>query len=293
MSSRGGTQHTVYREWPFDAAEAKRRQEETTKALGVPGEQTLALPGGATLTMVLIPAGEFLMGSGTSTEEVARLASSSGYTVKAEDLESEHPQHRVVISKPFWMGKHEVTQAQWQAVTGSNPSHLKGAKNPVECVSWDTIQEFLKKVNARQRGARFRLPTEAQWEYACRAGSQTPFHFGDTISTEQANYNGNYTYGAGRKGVYREKTMPVGSFPSNAWGLHDMHANVWEWCASPYSETYDGSEQKGADAPAPRRVLRGGSWANFADFCRSASRDCDAPGDRDDGLGFRVARPLP
>ena len=270
----------VYRQWPFDAKEAKRRQAETAKALGVKAEQDFELARGVTIPMVLIPAGQFAIGSPRGEER----------------WDSNEDQKPVTIREPFWMSKHEVTQAQWEAVTGSNPSKFKGAKNPVECVSWDTIQEFLKKVNARQRGAQFRLPTEAQWECACRAGTQTPFHFGETISTDQANYDGDYTYGPGHKGVYREKTMPVGSFQSNAWGLHDMHGNVWEWCSSPYSGRYDGSEQEGADAAGRLRVLRGGSWSIFPNFCRSAYRDRYAPTVSLSNLGFRVvcgARTLP
>ena len=286
---------TVYGKWPFDGAEAKRRQAETARALGVKPEQDFELAPGVKVTMVLIPAGEFMMGSGVSAREVARLAGLDA----DKYFENEHPQHRVTIKKPFWMAKHEVTQAQWQAVMGRNPSDFKGDKNPVEKVSWDHIQDFLKKVNARVEGGGFALATEAQWEYACRAGTGTPFHFGETISTDQVNYNGNYPYGRGRKGVYRERAMPVGSFPANAWGLHDMHGNVWEWCASPHAGRYNGSESKGAEAPANWRVLRGGSWYTFARFCRSASRSYGFPGLRGSFMGFRVcrvvvvARPLP
>ena len=281
---------TVYRKWPFDAAEAKRRQAETAKALGVKIEQDFKLAPGVKITMVLIPAGEFLMGSSQSPQEVARLAGVDPGKY-AKFLKHEHPQHRVTIREPFWMGKHEVTQAQWQALTGSNPSRSKGAKNPVDSVSWYNVQEFLKKANARQRTARFALPTEAQWEYACRVGTQTPFHFGETISTEQANYDGNYTYGAGRQGVKREKTMPVGSFPANAWGLHDMHGNVYEWCSSPYSEKYDGSEQKRAEGGGCLRVVRGGSWRFSPLNCRSAARVRSPSGSVSRSYyGFRVVR---
>ena len=283
-SQKGGpAKATVYTKWPVDAAEAKRRQAETAKALGVKVEQDVELAPGVKITMVLVPAGDFLMGSAATAAEVARLAAS-----EARYFEDEHPQHRVTIREPFWMGEHEVTQAQWEAVTSSNPSRFRGARNPVEDGSWDDLQEFRTKANARQRGAQVRLPTEAQWEYACRAGTQTPFYFGDTISTEQANYSGSHTYGAARKGVDREKTMPVGSFPPNAWGLHDMHGNVYEWCSSPYSERYDGNEQKGAEAAGRRRVLRGGSWNNVPDHCRSASRNRVLPQDSGSSFGFRV-----
>ena len=145
-------------------------------------------------------------------------------------------QHKVTLTKGFYMGVHAVTQEQWQAVMGNNPSKFKGEKNlPVEQVSWDDCQEFIKKLREKDKKL-YRLPTEAEWEYSCRAGTTTPFHFGETISTDQANYNGNFTYGNGKKGKYREKTTPVGSFPANAWGLHDMHGNVWQWCQDWYGD---------------------------------------------------------
>ena len=159
------------------------------------------------------------------------------------------------------MGVHQVTQAQWQAVMGANPSHFKGESNlPVENVSWDECVAFCEALGKKD-GKPYRLPTEAEWEYACRAGTTTPFHFGGTITVNQANYDGNYTYGNGKKGVYRQKTTPVGSFPANAWGLFDMHGNVWEWCADwygpyPEEELKDPQGFVGGD----RRVCRGGSW---------------------------------
>ena len=292
-SQKGGpAKSTVYKKWPFDAAEAKRRQAETAKALGVKVEQDFELAPGVKITMVLVPAGEFLMGSAASAAEVARLSNME--EAKAECFEHEHPQHRVTIREPVWLGKHEVTQAQWEAVTGSNPSEFKGAKNPVERVSWNHIQQFLKKVNARRRGAQFRLPTEAQREYACRAGTQTPFHFGETISTSQVNYDGNYPYGGAAKDECRERTRPVATFPANAWGLHDMHGNVFEWCQDRYGP-YEAGKQTDPTGPATgqSRVLRGGSWLSRASHCRSAYRFYGAPASRYGDIGFRVARPLP
>ena len=163
--------------------------------------QTIALAKGTDMTFAWIPPGTFLMGSPES---------------EAERFEDEM-QHRVTLSQGFYLGIHAVTQAQWQAVMGDNPSYFKGKNRPVEQVTWEDCQEYLTKLSQRD-GKRYGLPSEAEWEYACRAGTTTPFHFGETISTEQANYNGNYPYNKGTKGMYREQTTPVGSFPPNVWG---------------------------------------------------------------------------
>jgi formylglycine-generating enzyme required for sulfatase activity len=284
---------TVYEAWPFDGAEAKRRQQETAKALGVPVEKTVDLGGGVKLELVLIPAGEFQMGGDESPEEVARKSGGVPDNIRktiADWCKNEHPQHKVRITKPFYMGKHEVTQEQWERVMGNNPCHFKGAKNPVEQISWNDTQEFIKKLNARvgEKGA-FGLPTEAEWEYACRAGTVTPFHTGDTISTAQANYNGNHTYGDGRKGEYRKKTIAVGSFAANAFGLYDMHGNVWEWCQDWYGK-YDAGAKDDPTGPATGdgRVLRGGSWYYYPRLCRSAGRAWIYPALRLLNYGFRL-----
>jgi formylglycine-generating enzyme required for sulfatase activity/tRNA A-37 threonylcarbamoyl transferase component Bud32 len=220
-----------------------------------------------------VPPGSFLMGSPPGEE--SRL--------------DDETQHRVTLSKGFYLGVYPVTQAQWQAVMGSNPSRFQGDDRPVENISWEDCQEFCKKLAARD-GKRYRLPTEAEWEYACRAGTTTPFSFGQTISTDQANYDGNYTYGQAKKGVYREQTTPVGSFPANTWGLYDMHGNVWEWCQDWYGPYPTGEEKdpKGYEK-GEARVLRGGSWIRNPRGCRSASRRRSAPSGRGGDYGCRVA----
>jgi formylglycine-generating enzyme required for sulfatase activity len=278
----------VYTAWPFDA-EAKRRRKETAEVLGVPVECEENLGNGVKMTFVLIPAGTFMMGS-PNTEE---------------NRNDDETLHRVRISRPFYIGKYEVTQAQWKAVMGSNPSNFQGDQNPVEQVSWDDCQEFIKELNARLpsplgRGVggeggprqRFSLPTEAQWEYACRAGTDTPFHAGRTLSTKDENYYGNYPYGGGAKEEYRQKTIAVGSLAANAWGLYDMHGNVGEWCQDTYGD-YGAGEAVDPEANAgARRVNRGGSWLIPAKFCRSAGRGWVVTGSHCLFLGCRLARRL-
>ena len=173
---------------------------------------------------------------------------------------------------------------------GSNPSNFKGDGNlPVENVSWDDCVAFCEALG-RKDGKAYRLPTEAEWEYGCRAGTTTPFHFGATISTDQSNYDGNYTYANGRKGVFRKKTTPVGSFPANAWGLFDMHGNVWELCQDLYAPYKTGDiieplNQTNGEA----HVLRGGSWFGFPRRCRAAYRYWFTPGPGYGIVGCRVA----
>jgi formylglycine-generating enzyme required for sulfatase activity len=171
---------------------------------------------------------------------------------------------------------------------GSNPSRFTASDAlPVETVSWNDCQEFVRKA-----GGGLRLPSEAEWEYACRAGTATPFSFGATITPQQVNYDGNYPYGGASKGLYGEKTVAAGSLPANAWGLHEMHGNVWEWC----EDEYAAYPAIGTEAPAQSagaRVLRGGSWIYFASFCRAAFRSSRVPDYRHDGVGLRLARTLP
>jgi formylglycine-generating enzyme required for sulfatase activity len=230
--------------------------------------------------MVFVQGGTFTMGSPESEPE-----RSSGEV-----------QHQVTLSS-FYIGKYEVTQGQWKAVMGSNPSYFKdkGDNYPVERVSWNDVQEFLWKLNAAT-GKRYRLPTEAEWEYACRAGSTTPFNTGNNLTTSQANYDGNYPYNGNAKGTYLQRTQPVGSYSPNAWGIYDMHGNVWEWCSDWYGD-YSTSAQTNPPGPSSGslRVLRGGSWNYDAESCRSALRYGSFPfyPDYDSyGGGFRVVAPL-
>jgi len=227
-------------------------------------------------TMVYIPNGEFMMGS-----------------PEGEGDSDERPQHRVKI-KPFYMSKYPVTQAQWQTVMGNNPSNFKGANRPVEKVSWNDAMTFCKKLS-EMTGKSYRLPSEAEWEYACRAGTTTPFHFGETLSTDLANYDGNYTYANESKGKYRNETTEVGSFPPNGFGLYDMHGNVWEWCADEWHGNYNGAPNDGSvweNNSNKNRVLRGGSWYDVPDDARSAARGDGSRDDTDGTGGFRVARTL-
>jgi uncharacterized protein (TIGR02996 family) len=238
-------------------------------------QHRIALAEGVDMTLAWIPPGTFLMGSPPEEPE------------RYED----ETQHRVTLPQGFYLGIHAVTQAQWQAVMGNNPSHFKGKKRPVEHVSWDDSQAFCTKLSQKD-GKRYGLPSEVEWEYACRAGTTTPFHFGETISTDQANYDGNYPYNKGVKGVYRKRTTLVGSFSPNAWGLFDMHGNVWEWCQDVYRpyeqmDTKNILEMENIDESA--RVFRGGSWYDDARRCRAALRYRFAPGSRIYDYGFRVA----
>jgi uncharacterized protein (TIGR02996 family) len=221
-----------------------------------------------------IPAGMFLMGS-PKTEK----GRSEGET-----------QHWVTLTKGLYLGVHPVTQACWRVVMGSDPRHSQGDDLPVQQVSWDDCQEFLQKLS-EQDGQSYRLPTEAEWEYACRAGTTTPFSFGKTITTDEVNYNGNFPYGEGEKSLNRGKTTPVGSFPANAFGLHDTHGNLWEWCKDWVAEYPAGDAVDPQGPPEGEiRVLRGGSFLNQAMDVRSAGRLKTVPTNRGTGVGFRAAR---
>ena len=203
--------------------------------------------------------------------------------------------HQVTLSEPFWLADTACTQALWLAVMGNNPSHFSDNKrNPVENVSWNNIQEFIQTLGQMKPGANFQLPTEAQWEYACRVGTTTPFSFGENMTSKQVNYNGEYPYNKGlfqRKDLKRGKTLAVQSLPANRWGLYEMHGNVWEWCQDAYQ---DGLGGRACTDPfnqsGENRVLRGGSWVDSGRDCRSACRSGSDPADhRNDSVGFRLA----
>jgi len=275
------------------------------------------------LTLLWVPPGRFWMGSPPA---------------ESERYDSEGPQHLVQL-QGFFLGQTPITQAQWRAVAQSqerpgerwgremktDPSRsqskegqengrarlLEGESNtdhrPVERVSWLDAIEFCHRLSQRT-GRHYTLPSEAQWEYACRAGTTTPFHFGDTISSELATYNGNVAYGKGPKGVNRQQTTPVGMFPANSWGLHDMHGNVWEWCLDHWHASYEGAPTDGRawlnttdqrelsiskevnneTKDSQPRLLRGGALGSNPRHCRSACRDHDRPGIANFSVGFRV-----
>jgi formylglycine-generating enzyme required for sulfatase activity len=207
------------------------------------------------------------------------------------ERESIETQHEVTLSKGFWVADTTVTQALWEAVMGENPSDFKGENRPVENVSWDDAQEFIGKMNDMKPELKLQLPTEAQWEYACRAGSTSPFCWGEQINSELVNFDGTEPYNNGRKSEYRQETVEVESFYQNDWGLWQMHGNVWEWCQDWFGDYPSGSA---ADPSGPEsgvyRVLRGGSWFSSGRYCRSAFRDSNRPDNRLNFIGFRLAR---
>jgi formylglycine-generating enzyme required for sulfatase activity len=264
-----------------------------------------------TLEMVAIPGRTFTMGSPAG-----------------EGDNDEKPQHQVTVP-PFYMGKYPITQAQWQAIASRadlkvkqdlepKPAYFKDRpdsdRRPVEQVSWYDAIEFCARLS-KLTGREYRLPSEAEWEYACRAGTTTPFYFGETITGELANYNASDIYAGEPKGKYRKETTPVGQFPSNDFGLYDMHGNVWEWCLDPWHDSYQGKTQTDSEvwdeeqnaeqylldvnnviqllSDKRTRVLRGGSWLSLPRGCRSANRGRLSPDDRDDDNGFRVVCRFP
>jgi formylglycine-generating enzyme required for sulfatase activity len=236
----------------------------------------LKLPGEATMKFCYCPPGSFVMGSPLSEK----------------DRDDDEDQVRVRLTKGFWVAQTECTQAQWQALMGSNPSEFKGKDLPVEKVSWEDAQGYLSKLNGAVNlpaGWQAALPSEAQWEYACRAGAESAFSFGDALNGKQANCDGDEPYGTTIKGPFLEKTCAVARYSPNPWGLYDMHGNVWEWCADWNAPKLPG----GADPTGPTtgviRVCRSGSWLAGAARCRAAVRSDSEPGLRSDTLGFRPA----
>ncbi|MEB3343144.1 bifunctional serine/threonine-protein kinase/formylglycine-generating enzyme family protein [Okeania sp.] len=263
----------------FTTVKVNKKGKIVSRSQGKAEVMTENLGNGVSLEMVNIPRGRFIMGS-PETE--------------AERFDDESPQHYVDVPE-FFIGKYPVTQVQWKAVMGNNPSFFKGASRPVENVSWKEATKFCQKLS-EITGRKYSLPSESQWEYPCRAGTTTPFYFGETITTELVNYDGNYPYADAPKGKYRQETTDVGIFPPNSFGLYDMHGNVWEWCQDVWHSNYNGAPTDGsaweAGGDSNRRLLRSGCWDNHSRSCRSAWRDCvDADGYNDD-WGFRVASPV-
>jgi formylglycine-generating enzyme required for sulfatase activity len=241
--------------------------------------------------MVVLPAGEFMMGSPESEKGRGK---------------DEGPQRKVTFQQPFAVGKFEVTFAQWDACTAEGScAHKPGDENwgrgkrPVINVSWEDARQFVAWL-AKKTGKPYRLLTEAEWEYAARAQTKipetnAPFSTGATINYKQANYDANFTYNKGPQGVYRQKTLDVGSLPRNAFGLHDMHGNVWEWVEDCYKDSYAGAPTDGSAVTSPNcslRILRGGAWNYYPRLLRSAYRYATAPGIRMENAGLRVARAL-
>jgi formylglycine-generating enzyme required for sulfatase activity len=237
--------------------------------------QTTDLDNGVMLEMVYIPGGRFMMGSPENE--------------KGRD-DDEGPQHLVTIA-PFYMSKYPITQSQYQAVMGENPSKFQGQNRPVERVSWSDAVKFSERLS-QKTGKVYQLPSEAQWEYACRAGTTTPFYFGDTITSQLANYRSNLVYSAEPKGVYRKETTEVGIFPPNGFGLYDMHGNLWEWVADSWHDNYKDAPSDGyvwAEGEEPANCpVRGGSLYRPPEECRCANRLQHSTDIRCQNLGFRV-----
>jgi formylglycine-generating enzyme required for sulfatase activity len=256
--------------------------------------------------MVVVPTGSFMMGSPES---------------EPQRHDNESPRHKVSIARPFAVGRHEITRGEFAAfihetgyttgdanvwtdmvwrndpdISWRNPGFAQDDKHPVVCVSWDDAKAYTKWLS-QQSGKSYRLLTEAEWEYAARAGTTTPFWWGSSITPAQANYNGGYTYAGGSEGEYREATVPVGSFSPNPWGLFNVHGNVWEWCDDVWHDTYHGAPSDGSvrlkRGDSTSRILRGGCWAALPSYSRAARRVGYPPRGGGNTFGFRVGRTLP
>ncbi len=229
------------------------------------------------IVFVSLPGGTFSMGSpGTETRR----------------MDTEGPAHEVQLNA-FLIAKYEVTQEMWEKVMGNNPSRFKGQKRPVDQVSWNDCQEFCTRSGLS-------LPTEAQWEYACRAGTQTPFWFGAMITTDQVNHDGSVPYGGGKKGMKRGATLPVDALKPNGFGLYNMHGNLWEWCVDSFDARFYSKPEalekdpvctSGWPTSSEIRVIRGGGWGNYAEDCRSARRSDRLQRIPGDHVGFRPVWP--
>ncbi len=259
----------------FATVKLDNRGEIIARPLGTAQILKEDLGNGLNLTMVSIPGGSFMMGAPENEQE------SENY---------ERPQHQVTVSD-FYMGQTLITQSQYQSIMEENPSRFKGDNRPVENVQWKEAQEFCRKLSVKTKNL-YALPSESCWEYACRGGTITPFYFGNTITTDTANYSANYTYGNAPKGLYRKETTIVDTFPPNPFGLYDMHGNIWEWCEDHWHENYKGAPTDGSiwdsENDTQDRVLRGGAWYLKPRFCRSASRTRWSAKVKSNNFGFRV-----
>ena len=300
--------------FPFETVFVNCRGQQIRQQAGRVEYFREVLGNGVSLDMVKVPSGTFLMG--TEDEEIERLGKKYDQTW----FRWEAPQHQVRVSE-FYMGRYPVTQAQWRAIASrtelkvkrdleSNPAYFKDQKDsdnrPVEKINWYDAEEFCQRLS-QLSGKTYRLPSEAEWEYACRAGTRTPFYFGETVTTDLVNYRGTHWEYRGKiysgiyadepRGEYRESTTAVGQFPPNSFGLYDMHGNVWEWCADTFHENYqeaptDGSPWYG-DNDNHFRIIRGGSWNIYPRNCRSADRGWSYPDIRLNNDGFRVVYRFP
>ena len=259
-------------------AEAQRREQALPSPVHAK-TKTITLPGGATMEMIWCPAGTFMMGRREDSP--------------CKDSSDVFPQIKVTLTKGFWLGKYEVTQAQWKSVMGTNPSDAEslGDDLPVNNMPWDDAAAFAKKV-----GGGARLPTDAEWEYACKAGTDTVFHWGDTCNGTEANCNGTKPFGTDKKGPNIGHPVKVGSYAPNAWGFHDMAGNVAEWCSDRHAHYYytrpkELTDPKGGDSTVRYRTIRGGSFYSYwpAETCRSVRRDMCSPDTTRAYVGFRLA----
>ena len=274
----GGVKVSEGKQSPVESVKVAEKAQEQEKDIASPREKFTNSIG---MEFASIPAGKFLMGSPATEQE----------------RDPDETRHEVTLTHAFRLGVYEVTQAQYEQVMGENPSFSKGARLPVEQVSYLDALTFCRKLSdlpaEKAAGRKYRLPTEAEWEYGCRAGTSTAFHFGEELNGTHANCVGESPYGTTQKGPYLGKTSQVGSYPANAWGLHDMHGNVFEWCQDRYGDyqkevMIDPQGSIGGED----RVLRGGSWYDLGRYCRAGERDKGSPDARHSFCGFRLLLPL-